>query len=142
MKSQKGITLISVTIYVIGMTVIIGLLATMTTYFYKNTDDVRNITPIAEYTVFNSFFAEEVNIPDMEILECTENYIIFSNGVQYTYISENQGIYKDKVKICRNIEKCVFEQGISKTGKQTVKVTIKAKNDTNANRQPIVYTLK
>ena len=40
MKSQKGITLTSVIIYIIGMTMCIGVIATLTTYFYKNMDSI------------------------------------------------------------------------------------------------------
>lgn len=142
MKSQKGITLISLTIYVIGMTIVIGILATLSTFFYTNTTDIKDIDPITEYTTFNNHFSEEVNIPDIKILESGDDYVVFDNGTQYTFVQENNGIYKNKVKICQNIELCKFEQGLNDNGKTTIKVTMKIKNDTMTNRQPIVYTLK
>lgn len=142
MKSQKGITLISLTIYVIGMTIVIGILATLSTFFYTNTTDIKDIDPITEYTTFNNHFSEEVNIPDIKILESGDDYVVFDNGTQYTFVQENNGIYKNKVKICQNIELCKFEQGLNDNGNTTIKVTMKIKNDTMTNRQPIVYTLK
>lgn len=142
MKTEKGITLISLTIYIIAMTIVVAILAVISTFFYKNTTDIKDVEPIAQYTAFNSYFSEEVNTPDIKVLDCQENYIVFDNGVQYTFIKENNAIYKNKVKICTYIEECTFEQGKNSNDKITVTVNLKAKNDDTINRQPIVYTLK
>ena len=117
MKKEKGITLISLTIYVIVMAIVIGVMAIITTFFYKNMENEFDIDPIAEYTTFNSYFSDEVNHENIRILECDTNYIAFSNGVQYSYIPENKGIYRNKVKICRNVTKCTFKRDI-KNGKK------------------------
>ena len=119
MKSQKGVTLISLTIYVIVMAIVVGILSVITTFFYHNTKDFRDINPMLEYTTFNSYFSDEVNHSNIKIVKCytgttddEQNYIIFNNGVQYTYIPANKGIYRNKVKICRNIEQCEFSEKI------------------------------
>lgn len=145
MKSQKGVTLMSLTVYVIVMAIIVGILATITTFFYKNVNDVNaEIDPITEYTTFNSYFSDEVNHPNIKILKCgsnednSQNYIIFSNGVQYTFVPENKGIYRNTVKICRNIDKCTFEEKIE-NGKSIVTVYFKAKG---GEEKTIKYTLK
>ena len=138
MKSQKGITLISLTVYVLVMSIIVGVMATITTFFYKNTKDVLiDIDPITEYTAFSSYFSEEVNHLNIKILECNSNYVAFSNGVQYTYIPENKGIYRNKVKICSNIDTCTFSENI-KNGKELNEVNFKAGNQT----RNTTYTLK
>lgn len=142
MKSQKGVTLISLTVYIISLTIVIAILATISSYFYTNTEFIKDIDPITEYTTFSNYFSKEVNTPNIEILESGDNYVVFDNGTQYTFVEENQGIYRNKVKICNNIEECSFEEGTNDNGKTTVKVTIKIKDDTMTNRQPIVYTLK
>ena len=36
MKKQNGVTLISIMIYIISMLIIISIIATLTSYFYKN----------------------------------------------------------------------------------------------------------
>ena len=103
MKSQKGITLISLTIYVIVMAIVVGVIAIVSTFFYTNMNDsTQEIDPITEYTKFNSFFSDEVNHSNLKIIDCGttdngQNYIAFDNGVQYTYISGNKGIYRNKV---------------------------------------------
>lgn len=136
MRTEKGVTLISVTIYVIVMLIIVVVITVLTSYFYTNVDinSVRRDLN-QQYTKFNSYFVEEVNRKGNKILEISENntgnaiqkYIIFSSGNQYTYIPENQGIYMNQVKIADNITDCIFSKG-EENGKTTVMVTIKGEN--------------
>lgn len=142
MKSEKGITILSLTVYVVVMTVVIAVTARVSTFLFKNMDQTEKVDALTQYTTFSSYFTEEVNTPNIKILECEENYVAFDNGVQYSYNAENKGIYRGQVKICSDIEKCTFEQGVNKNGYATIKVTVKALNDEVENREPIVYTLK
>ncbi len=143
MKSQKGVTLISLTIYIIVMTIVIGIVSLISTYFYQNTHDVlKDIEPITEYTRFSSIFTDEVNHNNIKILAWGENYVVFSNGVQYTYIPENKGIYrsqdKTQVKVSRGVEACTFNRKI-KNGKEVIAVTVKMENTAE---KTVEYTLK
>lgn len=146
MKSEKGVTVTSLIIYVIALTVVVATISMLSTYFYRNTSSVAgNINPITEYTKFNTFFSEEVNHSNIKVLECKQqgeevedNYIVFDNGVQYTFVKENQAIYKDKVKICSYVEECSFEHKIA-NGKDVVTVSIKMEN---SQTKTIYYTLK
>lgn len=124
MKSQRGITPISLVIYVIGMTIMVAIVAIISSYFYTNIDKSMDVEPLTERTKFNSFFTEEVNHSNIKVLECKQNYIVFDDGVQYTFVSENKGIYKNKVKICKEVENCEFEYKIE-NGKNIVEVTLK-----------------
>ena len=54
------------------------------------------------------------------------SYIVFDNGVQYTFIKENQGVYRNNVKISRGVEKCTFEN-VLENEKMVVKVNFKVK---------------
>lgn len=138
MKSQKGITLISLTIYVIVMEIVIGVIAIVTGVFFKSLQQSNFYTdPIAEYTAFNSYFSEEVNHSGLKILNCEDNYVAFDNGIVYTFSEENQGIYRNQVKICKDIEECTFSETI-KNGKQVVEVRIKA----GSQDRTTTYTLK
>ena len=138
MKSEKGVTLISLTVYIIVMALVVGVLAIITTFFYKNTIDIKDIDPITEYITFNTFITDEINHSNIKVLECKDNYIVFSNGVQYTFIPANKGIYRNKVKICRGIENCSFETG--KEGENdVVRVVFKAQGQSKKNMS---YTLK
>lgn len=143
MKSQKGITLISLTVYVIVMAIVVGVIAIISTFFYSNINDTNvDINPITEYTKFNSFFSDEINHTNIKILDCGttedgQNYIVFDNGVQYTYIPENQGIYRNQVKIAKGISNCTFTRSVQ-NGKDVVEVVFEAGNRT----RETTYTLK
>ena len=139
MKSEKGITLISLTIYIIVLTIAIAIIAIISKYFYKNIDTTsKNITPLTEFTRFNSFFSDEVNHKDIKIKKSDVNYIVFSNNIQYTYVKENNGIYRNNVKICRNVEHCYFETSTQNT-KKVIKVKMRIKHGEDKEME---YTLK
>lgn len=138
MKSQKGLTLISVSIYVIVMIVVVGVISVVTGAFMKTLKSADfNNDPIAEYTTFNSYFSEEVNHPGLKVVDCQNDYIVFDNGVQYSFIAENSGIYRNQVKICRDIESCTFSQSES-NGKTVITVRFKA----GGQDRSTIYTLK
>ena len=139
MQNEKGVTLISVTIYIIVMLIIVAVITVLTSYFYHNVDinsASQNLNQ--QYTKFNSYFTEEVNKKGNKLLEIgetenesgngTQKYIIFSSGNQYTYIPENQGIYMNQVKIADNITGCDFTSNREENGKTTITVTIQGDN--------------
>lgn len=142
MKSEKGVTLTSLIIYVIGMVMVISIVSVLTTYFYRNIKNVgTNINPITEYTKFNSYFTNEINKNNIKILDCAngekQNYIAFDDGVQYTFVKSNEGIYQNEAKICKGITDCTFEQKMENGNEIiNVKITIGEKEFTNK------YTLR
>lgn len=138
MKNQKGVTLVSLTIYIIVMTIVIGVVSMISTYFFKNTKTaLKDIEPITEQTRFSSFFTEEVNRNNIKILACDQKYVVFDNEVQYTFVAENKGIYRNQVKICRGVENCKFERTI-KNGKDVISVTLKMEKSAE---KKVNYTL-
>lgn len=128
MKSNKGITLMSVIIYVIGMLIIVTVISVITGYFYKNVDvGDETYNTSQQYTKFNSYFSKEVNMANNKLLEVGEHksqkYIAFSSGNQYTYINENESIYRNNVKIASNIKQCTFEKN-TRNGKDVISVEL------------------
>lgn len=147
MKSNKGITLTSLIIYVIGMTIMIATIATITSFFYKNIDigDINSDT--TQYTKFSSMFTEEINRRNNSVIDCKaitdENkisYIIFSSGNQYTFNEDSKSIYKNNVKICDNVEKCEFSYTFSDS-KYKITVNFKTKNIDMTEDKAIIYSL-
>ena len=131
MKSENGVTLTSLIIYVIAMVIVVGITATLTNYFYGNIEMLTNRTQSSkEYTAFNSYFTDDINKKDNKILadESTNNKIVFSNGNQYTYLSGK--IYYNKILICRDVSSCNFIYNDS-TKDVTVNMTISGKSYTN-----------
>lgn len=148
MKSNRGITLTSVIIYIIGMTITVATIATLTSFFYKNINinDINNDT--AQYTKFSSIFLEDINKENSYIVDCKNiiennikvSYIIFSTGNQYTFTSENNCIYKNNVKICENIEDCDFSYTFIDS-KYSIKVNFKTENMDMTGNDAIIYNL-
>lgn len=138
MKQERGITLISLTVYIIVMTIVIAVVGVVSGAFVKSMKSTKSTTdPITEYTAFNSYFSDEINHQGIQIRECNTNYIVFSNGVQYTFVNENSGIYRNFVKIAKDVEECSFKENI-KNGKTVVDVKIKVGNKVRTT----TYTLK
>ena len=144
MKSQKGITLISLTIYIIVIVILVGMMSIVSRYFYSNVDDIsNNVEPLTEYTKFSSYITDDINHDNIEVLECkteddgNSSYIVFNNGAQYTFLKRNKSIYRNKVKICRWVENCVFENSV-KDGKNMVTILVKLENMETKNMQFIL----
>ena len=141
MKNNRGITLTSIIIYVIGMTIIIALISTLTSFFYKNINvENLNSDTATQYTKFSSIFTEEINRENNYIIDCDTNYIIFYSGNQYTYKSENKSIYKNQIKICENVDRCEFSYTLI-DGKYTIKVEFQAGNINLTGNDAIEYNM-
>ncbi len=147
MKNNKGITITSLIIYVLGMIIVIAIIATLTSFFYKNINISEiNKDKTTQYTQFSSVFSDEINKENNSVIDCKttiENnekisYIIFSTGNQYTF--KNNSIYKNKIKICTNIENCDFSYTY-KDSKYFIKVNYKDATIDMTNDNAIVYTI-
>lgn len=135
MRSQKGITLISVIIYVLAMIIVVAIVANVTRYFYKNVSTVNDRVEDSNiFTTFNSYFSEELNIYGNKVGQCDGESITFSNNNnQYTFDKDSNSIYFNQTRICKNIKNCTFSynsgiikvviQTDSKTYTNTYKIT-------------------
>ena len=66
MKAERGITLIILSIYVIVFSIIIALLANLSSYIYRNLDNVSDSTiDLSEFNKFNMYFIEDVKTKDI-----------------------------------------------------------------------------
>ena len=105
-KNEKGITLVSLTIYIIAMLVVVSIVTTISLFFYNNVINIDHDSQnLAEFNKFNMYFLEETKKAGNMVIEAPSgtNIIKFSNGATYTYIDDDDAIYKDKIRICENI---------------------------------------
>ena len=129
MKSQKGVTLISLTVYIIALLIIITMITIISSFFRENvTNKIGDIDSLVGYTKFNSFFAKEIKKGDIEVVEFAKNYIVFNNDIQYNYIKENRGIYRNKVKIVKDVQDCEFSV-ITDSSKYVITIKLTMQND-------------
>ena len=130
MKNQKGVTLISLTIYVIALTFVIAMLSVISTYFYKNVNETQDdVTPLTEFTNFNSYFMTDVNTKKVSYLTTgsDDNYSYIAlvnetnlNVIKYIYVEHDKAIYRDTgsvengtkstITVARNVTRCEFNE--------------------------------
>lgn len=122
MKNQKGITLTALTIYVIVFMLVIGIVATLTSYFYKNVMNFDEITKsYAEINKFNMFFLQDIKEKGVTIQNFTEvedkkiGITLYNSNTYETnvYKFENNAIYRNGTLICNNINSLEFEIDVS-----------------------------
>ena len=150
MRSEKGITLTSLIIYVIAMVITITIITVVTSYFYKNVDVTDNSYDyLKEFTKLETYFSEEANKNRNQILEISplenqssanEVFVMLSSGNQDTFIRANKAIYQNNVKIGNNIKNCEFSEEM-KNGNQILVIKIQL-NDKNNTERTMKYTLK
>ena len=92
MRSEKGVTLATLTIYIIVSTVLLGTLAFINVNYMSELGELTTKSKIInEITKFYSFFVEDVKTAS-NVLDYSESHIKFDNGVQYSikYRSNNK----------------------------------------------------
>ena len=87
MKSNSGVTLTALTIYIIALTIVVAIIARISIYFYRNVNNINsNTTASTEYTKFNSYFTDEINIEENQVADCD----VDASGMQYIIFSKTQ----------------------------------------------------
>lgn len=144
MKSEKGVTLTILIIYIIVFSIVIGMLASLSNYIYGNLGNVNDSSiKISEFGKFNTRFVEDVKTSiDAEVKTNTDGnlQISFSNGNVYVY--SKKSIYRNKEKIAKDIDTftATLQQG---NGKKYINVNIKiSSNDGKNYTRQINYVLK
>ena len=117
MKSEKGITLESLIIYIAVTVIVIGILTRVSTIFYNNMQYIDAEGKFAiEYQKLNASFLEDSKTIGTKILEINsdEKYVLFYNEntqeqIQYTFVGE--GIYRNNARICQNVKATLKQEG-------------------------------
>lgn len=114
MKNEKGITLVSLVVYVIVMTLVIGIMSTIITNFYKNTDTMQgNVEEVVKFSKFNNYFLKEVKTKDNKVDTISTNYILFTSGNSFSI--SNNVIYYNNIEICDEVQSMEITAGADET---------------------------
>lgn len=71
MKSNKGITIVSLIIYIIVLTVVVGVVSTLTKYFYRNMDETTISNKTSEqYSRFIAYITDDINSRENRYSKC------------------------------------------------------------------------
>lgn len=142
MKSEKGVTLTALVIYVVVATVVIGALAIISSYFYSNMGYVKDQTEyVSEYNKFNMFFIQDVK--NNKTAEVTDYKITFEDGTVYEY--KLKAIYRNDEEIATKIEDALFTSGtyiVNNTTKNLIGVSLQVGTEKKLYEKKIEYVLK
>lgn len=113
MKNNKGITLISLAMYVVAFAIIAGIVGTITSFFYTNVTELReSADSLGEFEKFNASFLEEIKKADNKVvsIENEGRKITFTSGVIYSFEQAEEGIYTNNIKMCDGVKECIFSK--------------------------------
>ncbi len=117
MKSNRGITISSLVIYIIGLVLIIGVMGTVTGYFYNNLNEIVIKQDSQEqYSKFLSYLTKDVNAENLIFVQTGVNnqdciILKFDNGEEHQYLYQNSNIYylnianqnEKKIALCSDV---------------------------------------
>ncbi len=99
LRSNRGVTLTSLVIYIVGLVIVIALMGNFTGYFYKNIKDVT-ISQSAEeqFSKFLSYITKDANSDNLIYVQSGANdkdcvVFKFKDGTEHQYIIQDQSIY-------------------------------------------------
>ena len=127
-KSQKGMTMLSLVIYISCFVVIAGIIGGITSFFYNNTELLNSEAYSAtEYNKLNIYLvseSEETGNSFAGFDDTTDVYVLsFSNGNVYSFDTENNLLYFNKICLCEDVQDFKVTTDYT-TGKEVVKVKI------------------
>ena len=122
LKNNKGMTVISLLIYIIVLTVVIGSMSIVMRYFYKNADDTIISNDTAEqYSRFIAYITSDINsgkINNIELVSATDIKLNFSDGTVQEYqfnegtiyyiVINSQSVEEKKIQLCKDLSNCEF----------------------------------
>ena len=115
MKSNRGVTLAALVIYIIVMIIVLGVMSAILNEFYNNTGKLEGSTEeYVQLSHFNTYFLKEVKAIDNKVDNIQDNYIMFSSGNSFSF--SNNNIYFNNIMICRNVKSLTIKQGKNGNG--------------------------
>ncbi len=147
MKSEKGVTLTALVIYILVATLLIGGIAMLSSFFFSNMNLIKNQDQYApEFNKFNMFFIGDVK--NNKTATVTETKVTFEDGTVYQYNSSEKAIYRNSTKIAEKVQSVNFTlneiaptSSEHNTTKYTILVDISIGDKINFHKT-IEYTLR
>lgn len=141
-KNEKGITLVSLVIYIVIFVVIIGIMTTISTFFFGNVSTTMNVPRYAsEFNKFVMFFG--VDIKNNNSANVTATSIEFENGTKYEF--KNNRIYRNDFIIAEDVLECTFTSdtyNVNSITKNIINTNIKIGRNDSIFEKNIDFVLK
>lgn len=139
MKKDSGITLMSLMVYIIALSILVGLTATFSKNMYKNTDNTAvSVNGSQNYTRVISYLTEDANSGLINNVDADNESLLLTlkdqTKHQYFYDRLNKKIYfidwsetsnkNALIKLCDDVEACEFTRTETNSRKINVKIKI------------------
>ena len=133
MKSNRGITLTSLVIYVIGLVIVIAVMGNFTGFFYKNLEyTTMNQNSNEQYSRFLSYITKDANSDNLIYVQSGVQNVDcvifkFSDGTEHQYITKNEKMYYINSQSDKN-EKILLCEKVTTSGENVFNYTDKTLN--------------
>lgn len=105
LKSEKGVTLLTLTIYIIVLTAIVGIMAGVSSLFYNNIGMMKDAAENAgDFDTLNSCLISDSKSNSVVVVDETAKTIKFEDGTEYKYNETEKCIYREKFKVASNVQ--------------------------------------
>lgn len=142
MKSDKGVTLMALVIYIAVFTVVVSSMALLSSYFYNNMHLIKDdASYVVEYNKFNMFFIQDVKHNSSATIE--NDVIKFEDGTTYEYKSNS--IYRNDKEIATNVKSATFNletYEVESTTKNLIVVNLDIGEGEKEYQKEIEYVLR
>lgn len=142
MKSDKGVTLIALVIYIAVFTIVVSTMGILSSYFYNNMHLIKDdASYVVEYNKFNMFFIQDVKHNSTATIE--NNVIKFEDGTIYEYKSNS--IYRNDKEIAANVKSATFDlktYKVENTTKNLILVNLNIGEGEKEYQKEIEYVLR
>lgn len=144
MKSEHGITLTALIIYVAVSMITVTAIAGFSSFFVSNMGKIKDQEKYApEFNKFSMFFIEDVKKNSTASVPTTSK-LEFEDGTIYEYRVDEKAIYRNETKITEKVDSFSFTSNteqVANTTKQIINVKMSVKGKVNL-KSGIDYTLK
>ncbi len=143
MKSERGITLTALILYVVVAMVTVTAIAGFTSLFVSNMNEVKEQEKYApEFNKFSMFFIGDIK--NNKTAEVTTTQVTFEDGTIYEYRESEKAVYRNDTKITEKVDSFSFvstTEQVSSTTKQIINVKMSIGEKVNL-KNGIDYTLR
>lgn len=135
MRSNKGITMMGLVMYITSFLVVTGIVAGITAFFYGNSSLMtQELYSAADFNKLNLYMVKESEIEGNRVSDIAVNdtggtyYVTFTDsGDRFTFDSDNNLLYYNSICLCEDVQN--FRVGREyTTGKEVIEVLIEFTN--------------
>lgn len=105
LKSEKGVTLLTLTIYMIVLTAVLGMMTVLSNLFYNNVYTLQDTVENAgDFDTLNSCLITDAKANTSVRVDESTKTIVFGDDTTYTYNEEEETIYRGEFKVASHVK--------------------------------------